>query len=283
MRSGTFELNCCGCLYGVGMPAFVPTYAAIRPTPKHDWARRQSGGAPDSRSEADEGRPDQHHCGFVTKSGRRNADTLHRYRRYRRRRLALVHGWTRGGSNRRGPQYNHPSGSTRRVRIVDNLFYDVNAQNWGGTGAFALIGDSPSDIDIEHNTVSQSGNIIMAYGGTKQEPRAITGFVFRDNVIRHNQYGVHGADRAIGSDTLEAFFPGAIFASNVIAGGDSARYPKGNTFISERDFDNAFMNGPAGDYRLKAGSQWRGVGSDKRDIGADVAAIAQALGIRTSR
>jgi hypothetical protein len=182
-----------------------------------------------------------------------------------------------------GEDSNHPSGSTRRVRIVDNLFYDISAPIWGGTGAFALIGEGPSDIAIEHNTISQSGNIIMAYGGTKQDPKQITGFVFRDNLVRHNQYGVHGSDRAIGSDTLEGFFPGAIFESNVIAGGDPGRYPKGNTFISERDFDNAFMNAATGDYRLRVGSQWRAAGSDKRDIGADAAAIAQALGTRMSR
>jgi len=122
------------------------------------------------------------------------------------------------------------------VKIVDNLFYGVDAQKWGGTGAFALIGEGPSDITIEHNTVSQSGNILMAYGGTKSDPKPIAGFVFRDNLIRHNQYGVHGSDRAVGADTLDAFFPGAVFESNTIAGGESKRYPKGNTFIGEDDF-----------------------------------------------
>ena len=71
--------------------------------------------------------------------------------------------------------------------------------------------------------------MLMAYGGTKTDPKPITGFVFRDNLIRHNQYGVHGSDRAVGQDTLDAFFPGAVFESNTIAGGDSSRYPKGNT------------------------------------------------------
>jgi hypothetical protein len=166
---------------------------------------------------------------------------------------------------------------------VDNLFYDVNAANWGGTGAFALIGEGPSDIAIEHNTVSQSGNIILAYGGTRAEPKPIAGFVFRDNLIRHNEYGVHGADRAPGLDTLQAFFPDAIFQSNVIGGGDSKRYPKGNTFISERDFDASFVNAGAGNYRLTTGSRLRSAGSDGRDIGADIAAIAEALVNRPPR
>jgi len=182
-----------------------------------------------------------------------------------------------------GEDSNHPSGSTRRVRIADNLFYDVNAGTWGGTGAFALIGEGPTDIAIEHNTVSQSGNIIMAYGGGKGEPKPIAGLVFRDNLIRHNQYGVHGADRAPGMDTLQAFFPDAVFQSNVIGGGDAKRYPKGNTFISDSDFDASFVNAAAGNYRLAPASRLRGAASDGRDVGADITAIAQALGLRTPR
>ena len=180
-----------------------------------------------------------------------------------------------------GEDSNHPSGPTRRVRIVDNLFYGVDAARWGGPGAFALIGDGPSEIAIEHNTVSQSGNIILAYGGTKGEPRPATGLVFRNNLIRHNQYGVHGSDRGVGDDTLQAYFPDAVFQSNVVGGGDAKRYPKGNTFISEREFDASFMNGEGGDYRLRAGSPLRNAGSDGRDIGADIASIAQLLGTRT--
>jgi hypothetical protein len=179
-----------------------------------------------------------------------------------------------------GEDSNYRSGSTRRVKVVDNLFYGVDARMWGGTGAFMLIGEGPSDITVEHNTVSQSGNIIMAYGGTKTDPKPIAGFVFRDNLIRHNEYGVHGSDRAVGQDTLDAFFPDAVFQSNAIAGGDSRRYPKGNNFIGENDFDAAFLDPAAGDYRLKPASRFRGAASDGRDVGADVAAIGLALGLR---
>ena len=178
-----------------------------------------------------------------------------------------------------GEDSNFRSGSTRRVKVADNLFYGIDAQTWGGTGAFLLVGEGPSDITIEHNTVSQSGNIVMAYGGTKDDPKEIPGFVFRGNLIRHNQYGVHGSDRAIGQDTLDAFFPGAVFESNAIAGGDSRRYPKGNTFLNENDFNAAFLDPGAGDYRLKPSSRLRGAAFG-RDVGADVVGIAQALGLR---
>jgi hypothetical protein len=107
--------------------------------------------------------------------------------------------------------------------------------------------------------------------------------VFRDNLIRHNEFGVHGADRATGQDSLNGFFPDAVFQSNVIAGGDAARYPKGNTFINDDDFDRSFVNAAAGDYRLAPSSRLRGAASDGRDVGADIAMIAQSLGTRTPR
>jgi hypothetical protein len=185
-----------------------------------------------------------------------------------------------GGMQIIGEDSNHPSGSTRRVKVADNLFYGVDARTWGGSGAFVLIGEGPSDITIEHNTISQSGNIISAYGGTKAEPRTISGFVFRNNLVRHNQFGVHGSDRAIGEDTLRAFFPDCVFESNAIAGGDSRRYPRGNTFLGEEDFNGTFLDPAAGDYRLKPASRLRGAASDGRDMGADITAIAVALGIR---
>jgi len=84
----------------------------------------------------------------------------------------------------------------------------------------------------------------------------------------------------VGEDTLNAFFPGVVFEANTIAGGEARRYPKGNTFISEDDFAAEFLDPAGGDYRLKPSSRLRGAASDRRDIGADVVAIAQALGLR---
>jgi hypothetical protein len=185
-----------------------------------------------------------------------------------------------GGVNISGEDSNNPSGVTRRVRIADNLFYDIDSDRWGGSGAFVLIGDGPGDVVVEHNTISQSDNIVSAYGGSRTEPQTMPGFVFRDNLARHNQFGVIGADRAIGLSTLNAYFPDAVFQFNTIAGGDAGRYPKGNTFISAGEFNAAFVDAAAGDYRLKTGSRFRGAGSDGKDVGANVTAIVQLLGMR---
>lgn len=185
-----------------------------------------------------------------------------------------------GGMQIIGADTTHPSGSSRAIHVVDNLFYGIDSKRWGGTGAFLLIGEGPSDIVVEHNTVRQDGNIVMAYGGTKQDPMEIRGFRFRDNLVSYNEYGVHGADRAPGADTLQAFFPQAVFQNNGIAGGDSKGYPGGNAFIDIQEFEQQFMNATGGDFRLRPNSRFRGAASDRKDLGADLAAIALAMGLR---
>jgi len=185
-----------------------------------------------------------------------------------------------GGMQIIGPDTTHPSGPTRRIEVTNNLFYDIDAKKWGGTGAFLLIGEGPSDVSVTRNTVRQSGNIVMAYGGTKARPARVAGFSFRGNVILHNQYGVHGADRAPGKDSIDAFFPGAEFTSNGIGGGEARLYPGGNLFIDAREFDRQFMDAARGDFRLLAGSRFRSAGGDGRDLGVDLRALAAALGIR---
>jgi hypothetical protein len=182
-----------------------------------------------------------------------------------------------------GEDSDNPSGSTRRVQVVNNLFYDIDADRWGGNGAFALVGQGPSDITIEHNTIIQTGNILMAYGGTRQAPQAILGLRFRDNVVRHNLYGVHGADRAVGQDTLNTFFPGAVFRDNAIAGGDARLYPSGNTFVPADEFDRQFVNPAQGEFTLRVNSRFRGAASDGRDLGVDMNALMIALGLRQPR
>ena len=185
-----------------------------------------------------------------------------------------------GGLQITGTDRPNPSRQTRRVKVTNNLFYDIDRRRWGGPGIFLLIGDGPAEIAIEHNTIDQSGNIMSVFGGTREAPERIEGFVFRDNLVRHNEYGVHGADRAVGSDSINTFFPGGVFLSNGIAGGEPRLYPGGNVFLPEAEFDREFLDTRNGDFRLRPDSRFRGKGSDGRDLGADIAAIAKALGLR---
>ena len=185
-----------------------------------------------------------------------------------------------GGMQIVGTDLEHPSGTARRILVSHNLFYGIDADAWEGSGAFVLIGDGPNDVAIEHNTVQQSGTILLAFGGTKDEPKAIPGLKFRDNIVKHNEYGVFGNDHAVGEDSLRSYFPGAVFQSNAIAGGDARSYPSGNIFLRDGEFDSQFVSPAAGDFRLRPGSRLRGVSSDKKDLGVDIAALAAAMGLR---
>jgi hypothetical protein len=57
---------------------------------------------------------------------------------------------------------------------------------------------------------------------------------------------------------------------NVIAGGKASVYPAGNFFPSIDAFRRAFVAFEKGDYRLAPGSDWRGAGTDGKDLGADL-------------
>ena len=185
---------------------------------------------------------------------------------------------TGAGINILGEDNTDPSGPARRLEIVHNLFYDVD-HRWGGNGAFLMIGGGPSEVVVEHNTVRQSGNIVMAYGGSRNNPDQVPGFVFRANIVNHNEYGVHGQSRAVGRDTLDAYFPDAIFTGNVIGGGEARRYPGGNRFTTERELDESFMNAAAQDYRLRPTSPFLATGQGSSP-GADIPAIMKLVGVR---
>ncbi|MGE5815945.1 MAG: hypothetical protein ACM36C_15755, partial [Acidobacteriota bacterium] len=166
-----------------------------------------------------------------------------------------------------------PSQQLRRLRVAHNIFYDIDDNRWGGAGAFIQLGDAPADIVVEHNTVLHTGTAVVAYGGTKDAPAPIRGFVFRDNIMRHNRYGVHGSGRAVGNDTLQTFFPDAVFDNNVLAGGKASEYPSDNLFPSVEEFIRQFVAPAEGDLRLVENSSFRGRASDGTDLGADIAQI----------
>jgi hypothetical protein len=133
------------------------------------------------------------------------------------------------GINISGTDDERPSGRATRITIARNRFEDVDGPKYGGPGDFLQIGNAPADVRIEGNTVDHTGRMVSLYGnGTR---RAVEGFVFRGNALRHNRYGVIGSGTAPGRGTFERYLPGAVFEGNVIGGGDPAQYPPGNRFV----------------------------------------------------
>ena len=166
---------------------------------------------------------------------------------------------------------NHPSRQTQSITIRNNVFDDIDIGNWGGGGyAFKFV-NGPRDVVFDHNTIIQEpGNGILQVEGPP-----VLGFSFTNNIARHNIYGIKGASRGSGNDTIAAYFPASRVADNVIADGDAARYPSGNHFPSSAELRAQFPGYASGNYRLAPTSPWRGAGSDGLDIGADLGGAPQ--------
>src|SRR4029450_9593064 len=70
-----------------------------------------------------------------------------------------------------------------------------------------------------------------------------------------------------------AYLPGAVIAGNVLAGGNASRYPTGNFFPAAAAWQSNFVGYAAGDYHLVATSIYKGAGTDRKDLGADIDAV----------
>src|SRR5262245_33871299 len=175
---------------------------------------------------------------------------------------------TASGVNILGRDDLKPSQPARRIAIRDNLFDDVGGARWGGRGILFQVLNGAEQVVIEHNTAVQTGSIVMAEGPPSP------GFVYRNNVSSHGDYGIIGTGTAPGRDTLRRYFPGAIVEGNVIAGGEAARYPAGNFFPASLDAVG-FADRARGDYRLGDGRRYRGAARD-RDPGVDAETLRSA-------
>ena len=92
----------------------------------------------------------------------------------------------------------------RRVRVANNLFENINGPRFGSNGFFLTVINKTEDVTIEHNTAIQTGNIIS----TDYAPN--TRFIYRDNITRHNEYGIFGSGLGVGKSSIEHYFPAAL-------------------------------------------------------------------------
>lgn len=170
-----------------------------------------------------------------------------------------------------GYDNNHPSGQTRRLRISHNLIYDIDRGRWGGSGDFIQVGAMPRDLYIENNTVFHTGMVANVYGGkTPTGGVAIEGTVFRNNAVRHNQYGIKGDGTNPGNGTFARFLPGIVFENNVLAGGPASQYPAGNFFPPVAEFEAQFTSPSTENFWLVPGSFFGAAASNGGALGADL-------------
>lgn len=170
----------------------------------------------------------------------------------------------------------HPSRTEERILLQNNLFIDIGAYsaNGGHVGFLTLFSVGPSHVTIDHNTFLSSS--FAAYGATGAPPplpNATTGFVFTNNIASHDFTGDGGP---IGTATLMQYFPGAVFEKNVMVGVNPLLYPARNFFPATFN-EVGFVDYADGDYRLSTRSPYKNAGTDGKDIGADIDALAAAM------
>jgi PKD domain len=174
-----------------------------------------------------------------------------------------------------GRDYNSPSQQTRNVTIRNNLFVDIN-KFWGNTGRFIVITEAPANITIDHNTIESTGTVVEVNGP------AVSGFVYTNNISRHNTYGIIGQSYQSGLPTISKYFPSSVIKANVLAGGKITSYPVGNYFPPAADFLTQFVSPTTEDYRLVSTSLYNNKGTDGKDIGADLGSLLLAQRVSTT-
>ncbi|HZT58813.1 MAG TPA: DUF4214 domain-containing protein [Pyrinomonadaceae bacterium] len=176
------------------------------------------------------------------------------------------------GLNVLGLDTYQPSQQGHGLHIVNNLFEDIDGARWGGDGEFIKISNMP-DVTVDHNTVLHTGNDVTVYGPP------CTSFIFTNNVMRVNSYGIIGQNQAPGAGTIAAYFPAGALHRNVIAGGGAGYpdyYPNDNFYPATLD-QVAFNSPTTDDYSLSSSSPFKNQGTDGKDVGCDLAAVQSAM------
>jgi hypothetical protein len=153
----------------------------------------------------------------------------------------------------------YPAVEANRLTFRNNLFTNVSGSAFGGAGRFLLI-NGGSDIVFDHNTVMNDGSSTV-YGDTTP----VTRFVFTNNVILDNAYGIKGSGTGEGVPTLTTYFPGSVVAGNIVAGAEATAYPIANFYPAVASVGFADYDG--GDYRLGTASAFKLAATDGSDPG----------------
>lgn len=148
------------------------------------------------------------------------------------------------------------------LTIRNNIFEEIGTKNPENNGRF-LKSSAWDGVIIENNTVINTGSIASCYDAP------VRGFVFRNNIVSANEYGMKGDGVASGQQTISKYFPGGDVSYNAIIGGDAAAYGIKNLYpvsIKQLGFTNAAGN----EYALRSDSPLRTKGFQGKMIGADL-------------
>jgi hypothetical protein len=176
----------------------------------------------------------------------------------------------------------HTSQQAQHIVIRNNLAYDIStaytANSRPASGWFAVIGNGPKDITIDHNTIDNNGNAaIFLYAGVAPTGTKIYGFVLNNNLLKRNSYGINGDRVGEGLAAFSTYTPDITMLRNAMAGGSAKLYPTGNYFPTVAQWTADFVNIGIADYRLLSSSTAQNAGTDGKDLGIDFTELSAAM------
>lgn len=161
-----------------------------------------------------------------------------------------------------GKDDGHESRTMRGLTIVNNVFVKIGEKDYEGSGYFIQVADG-KDILIANNTVYNHGNIAKFHGGVPEN------FVARDNIVAHNDYGVHGLTDVKNSLQGKKFFQNNVFVNTKQIEASGLVFPPNNYAVQNYQ-EIGFINEKSMDFRLSPTSRFKKKGSSNADIGANL-------------
>ncbi|MBM2814126.1 MAG: hypothetical protein HW421_888 [Ignavibacteria bacterium] len=168
--------------------------------------------------------------------------------------------------------YDAPNKSQRTSRIlIQNNLLNVTNLGTGGDGRMFQVLNGPTDVIFDHNT-GFCTNTYMVWDGS---PKA-DNFVFQNNLVSYAKNGFVGSGTANAITTLAMYSnPNWVITKNAVIGGSATGYPPGNYFPANTTVVG-FVNYSGSDYHLNSSSPYKGLGTEGKDLGADIDSIAIA-------
>ncbi|HKS73189.1 MAG TPA: Ig domain-containing protein [Terriglobales bacterium] len=178
-----------------------------------------------------------------------------------------------------------------RYSIHDDVFDDINATTYVGSGVFAQVSmgnGTPvlQNLSMEHLTGFAPSELLNVGDTTTVNP-LMNNFNFINSIVNAGTSPVWstggGSTNCAYSDvpitTMTACFTNSSLTSNAIIATPqnfpSTSWPAGNFFPANAaavQFVN-YNNGNGGDYHLQSGSPYKNAGTDGKDLGADIDTI----------
>jgi Putative Ig domain len=181
-----------------------------------------------------------------------------------------------------------------RWSIHDVVIDDLSTKYIGGGEALEIGNTWPKNalntITINHITAFPDSSRHMLVTGNAVNNASMYGLVFTNNMITTGQYPVWNTEdtnscaaQDVPITSITHCFTTNTFANNALIATPSAfppsKWPANNLFPQTVDvvgFIN-YNNGNGGNYELQANSPYKNMGTDGKDLGADIVGLNEAL------